>query len=230
MAKAVKNSPQDVLSLTKLAEGGSYRIFEATFRNGSQAIARLPYPCTIPQRFGVASEVATMDFLRLHGLPIPRVLDWDSTSANPLGCEYMIIERVHGRELDDIWTTMDMKERFEIVKSIVEVESTLFGFNFPASGSLFYKESLDPSIARVDLPSTMSSHDVSSFCIGPSTELLWWYNKRDSLDVSRGPCRLIEPLSTIHLLIRLLGIDSKDVLTAVGERELAWLRKYGRKR
>lgn len=60
---------------TKIAKGGSYHIFEATFRNGLKVIARLPDPSTILQKYGIASEVATMEFLRLQGVPIPKVFD-----------------------------------------------------------------------------------------------------------------------------------------------------------
>jgi hypothetical protein len=72
VAKSVGLSSTDIILFTKIAEGGSYRIFEVTFRDGFKVIARLPYPSTIPRRYGVASEVATMEFLRLYGVPFPR--------------------------------------------------------------------------------------------------------------------------------------------------------------
>jgi hypothetical protein len=94
VAKSVGLSYTDIILVTKIAEGGSYRIFEATFRDGLKVIARLPYPCTIPRKYGVANEVATMEFLRIHGIPIPKILDWSSSASNQLGSEYIIMERV----------------------------------------------------------------------------------------------------------------------------------------
>jgi hypothetical protein len=101
VAKSVGLSHTDIILVTKIAEGGLYRIFEATFRDGLKVIARLPYPCTIPRKYGVANEVATMEFLRIYGIPIPKVLDWSSSAFNQLGSEYIIMERVSGRELAD---------------------------------------------------------------------------------------------------------------------------------
>jgi len=71
IAKSVDKAIESILGFSKIAEGGSYRIFEAVFEDGLAVIARLPYPCTIPRTFGIASEVATMQFLRQHGIPIP---------------------------------------------------------------------------------------------------------------------------------------------------------------
>lgn len=188
IAKSVGLCSTDIILFTKIAEGGSYRIFEATFRDGLKVIARLPYPCTIPRKYGVASEVATMEFLRLHGVPIPKIFDWSSSQSNTVGSEYIIMERVQGRELADTWYTMTFKERMAVIENIVDVERILFGVQFPASGSLFFKDSLNAGVKSVDMPENSSLKDIGRFCIGPSTEYLWWYQKRDELPANRGPC------------------------------------------
>jgi hypothetical protein len=188
VAKSVGLSSTDIVLVTKIVEGGSYRIFEATFRDESKVIARLPYPCSIPRKYGIASEVATMEFLRIHGIPIPKILDWSSSASNPLGSEYIIMERVSGRELADTWDTMTFQERMAVVKKIVDIERLLFGIRFPASGSIFFKNSLDPDVERIDMPDDKSLKDVGAFCIGPSTEYLWWYQKRNELAANGGPC------------------------------------------
>jgi hypothetical protein len=188
VAKSVGLPSSDIVLFTKIAEGGSYRIFEATFRDGLKVIARLPYPSTIPREFGVASEVATMEFLRIHGIPIPKIFDWSSSASNQVGSEYIIMERVRGRELADTWYTMTFKERMAVIEKIVDVERILFGIRFPASGSLFFKDSLNAGVKTVDIPVHHSLKDVGRFCIGPSTEYLWWYQNRNELAANRGPC------------------------------------------
>lgn len=209
VSKSVGQPTTNIVSFTKIAEGGSYRIFEATFRDGLKVIARLPYRCTIPHTYGVASEVATMAFLRLHGIPVPKVLDWSSSSSNTIGSEYIIMERVPGKELEETWYTLSVKERMSMMGKIVAVEKKLFDLKFPAYGSIYYKESLGPEFSGIDMTSD-SSIDLSRFCIGPSTEYLWWYNQRKELPASKGPWRTPE-----------------EVLRAVGERELLWLKQYG---
>lgn len=189
VAQSVGLFSTDIILFTKIAEGGSYRIFEATFRNGLKVIARLPYPSTIPRKYGVASEVATMEFLRLHGVPIPKVFDWNSSTSNLVGSEYIVMERVQGKELAETWYTMTFKERMALIEELVNIERILFGIRFPASGSLFFKDSLNAAVGTVDMPENNSIKDIGRFCIGPSTEYLWWYQRRNELAVNRGPCK-----------------------------------------
>ncbi|KIK10886.1 hypothetical protein PISMIDRAFT_19996, partial [Pisolithus microcarpus 441] len=42
--QSVDRSPDDIVEFTKLAEGGSNRIFLITMRGGFQMVARIPYP------------------------------------------------------------------------------------------------------------------------------------------------------------------------------------------
>src|SRR6201999_1230535 len=69
-AQSVGRSPADVANLSKLAEGGFNRTFLVTLHDGFQMVARIPYPVTIPKYYAVASEVATLEFLRSSGLPV----------------------------------------------------------------------------------------------------------------------------------------------------------------
>ncbi|OJD22272.1 hypothetical protein ACJ73_06381 [Blastomyces percursus] len=213
VAKSVGQSTDNITCFTKVAEGGSYRIFEATFQDGLKVIARLPYPSTVPRVYGTASEVATMEFLRLHGVSIPKVFDWNSSTSNQVGCEYIIMEKVPGKELEHTWYTMTLQERMGVVEKIVDIEKILFAIQLPASGSLYFKSSLGANIKKVDMPPDFGLGERDKFCIGPSTELPWWYQKRDELPVNRGPWG-----------------NSADLLKAVGNRELIWLQKYGQRR
>lgn len=53
------------LSMVKIGEGGSNRAFRLVFDNGRTAIARLPmHDNAGPPFYSMASEVATMDFVR----------------------------------------------------------------------------------------------------------------------------------------------------------------------
>src|SRR5882757_9010875 len=93
----------DVISLGKFAEGGFNRIFQANCKNGRQVLARLPYPSTVPRHYTIASEMAAMEYLRLNQIPVPRVYGWSSTVSNAVGAEYIIMEKLEGTTLGDIW-------------------------------------------------------------------------------------------------------------------------------
>lgn len=53
------------VSIDKLAEGGYNKVFRLVMDNGCVAIARIPNPNAGPVQRVIASEVATMDFVRL---------------------------------------------------------------------------------------------------------------------------------------------------------------------
>jgi hypothetical protein len=51
------------------------KVYALKFENDAEVIARIPHPVAGPPRYVVASEVATMDYLRtVLNLPVPRVL------------------------------------------------------------------------------------------------------------------------------------------------------------
>lgn len=199
VAKSVGRSTDDITAFAKIAEGGAYRIFEATFQDRTNVVVRLPYPCTIPRAYGIASEVATMEYLRLHGVPIPKVFDWSSSTDNPVQSEYIIMEKVPGKELEHTWYTMTAKERMAVVGKVVDIERMLFAIPFPSSGSIYFKDSVGTQTTTTDLPLAVNLGKTDRFCIGPSTEFLWWYQSRDELAVNQGPCK--EPMFRISLAL-----------------------------
>ncbi|KAJ9314128.1 hypothetical protein DTO271D3_5605 [Paecilomyces variotii] len=101
IAVACGDISSDIAIFSKLSEGGFNRVFQATFKDGRCVIARLPYPSTVPEHYTVASEVATLDYLRLHGIRTPEVYGWCSTKTNPVGSEYIIMEKLGSTPLGD---------------------------------------------------------------------------------------------------------------------------------
>jgi hypothetical protein len=186
-ALAVQQKEDDVTGFEKLAEGGFNRSFKITMRNGFQFVARIPYPVTEPKFLVVASEVATIDFLRSHGIPVPKIFGYSAVADNSAGTEYIFMELVQGQNLGDIWYTLSEQERITLVTKLAQLESRLFALRCPASGSLYYYDDLPAQdLVPVMVPNPSSTR---RFCIGPDTSLGLWYGKRLNLSVERGPCK-----------------------------------------
>lgn len=151
-------------------------------KDGLEVIARLPYPIAFPNRLTVASEVATLGWVKLHGIPVPNVLDYSVAKENPVGVEYIIMDRAQGEELGDRWFSLPDLDRAKIIGRLSILEHRLFSIPLPASGSIFYQKDLDASIPFKDIPGT-------EFCVGPSVEQRWWHDRRDKLHIFRGPCQ-----------------------------------------
>src|SRR6266852_8860278 len=131
-AESVDRSPDDIVDLKKLAEGGFNRTFLITMRGGFQMVARIPYPVTIPKYFAVASEVATMELLRSSGLPIPKVYGYSPAPDNAAETEYIFMEFVQGTSLSDIWFDLGEGDIISISRQLAELESKMMSITFPA--------------------------------------------------------------------------------------------------
>ncbi|CAG8975464.1 hypothetical protein HYALB_00004780 [Hymenoscyphus albidus] len=209
-AAAIQKDVTKVHKFSKLTEGGFNRAFEITI-DGLSVIARLPYPSTYPKHLTVASEVATINLVRSYGVPAPRILGYSATNDNAVGSEYILMEKVVGRDLGDIWYDLSEKELLKVLSQVGKLESKLFSIPFPASGSIYHKSDLGADAKSAEL----SGGDLSpgKFCIGPDVAQKWWYGGRGELAVSPGPFT-----------------ESADVFTAGAVIELAWLKSQARPR
>ena len=225
-AQSVDRSPADVVNLSKLAEGGFNRSFLITLRDGFQMVARIPYPATVPKYYAVASEVATMDFLRSSGLPTPKIYGYSPEADNAAGTEYIFMEYVRGTKLSDAWLSLGEQEVISVLRQLTQLESKMMSLSFPAGGSLYYTQDLEKVARGLGVPL-----EDERFCVGPDTRLPLWYGRRSQLDVDRGPCT---SLFALYIYITPLNqpttIDesAEAALVAAARKELAFLAQFGK--
>jgi len=175
----------ECLTVTKLPEGLFNRAFLLSMNDGSEVIARLPTPATGvsgPAHFVTASEVATMEFVRNLGVPVPKVLSWSSNADNPVGAEYIIMEKAQGIQLQEVWDVMPPAQKCRFLAGLVNIEAKLLSTNIQAYGALYY----DGDIA--DAKYVCNENSLTKFCIGPSIHRLFWENKKAEMNIDRGPC------------------------------------------
>ena len=151
-------------------------------------VARIPYRATVPKRLAVASEVATLDILRRNGIPVPTVLGYSANHANPIGAEYILLEKLEGQPLSQVWFSMDNKARVKTMKQIVAAEKKFMHIAIPASGSLYYRRDLEQTQFGISLPGQSDVSAADQIVVGPTAQYAWWYQERESLEVDRGPC------------------------------------------
>ena len=72
-------------------------------------------------------------------IPVLNILAWSSPSPelNSVGTEYVLMERVNGRQLSDVWATLSKKQRFGLVENLIEIEKKLVNTRFTGHGSLY---------------------------------------------------------------------------------------------
>lgn len=185
-AGSINRSSTDIKTFRKIAEGGFNRVFEVTMRDNTQILARLPYPSTVPKRLAVASEVATLNLLRSNGIPVPEVLDYSPEPENAVGAEFIIMTKLPGKPIGDLWFEMSEEERVKLMLALVKLEAKLGAIDLPAYGSIYHPCDLPSDIHRVSLPQKNTNRQ---YCVGPDASLKWWFEERRLLDIGRGPCK-----------------------------------------
>lgn len=189
---------QRCVSIMKFAEGGFNRVFLLRMDDGFEVIAKIPYRITVPPRHLTASEVATMEFLRQHvNIPVPRVYTWSSDKSNPVGAEYIIMEKVNGVVLGDIWWSLSGKERLTVITQLVQCETKMFQSPLRSYGSLYFNGSLPQDMTHPLNGRDYGDAASSSWCIGPVANMAFWHDGRENLKVDHGPCkRLLSRIRT----------------------------------
>ncbi|KAH7400675.1 kinase-like domain-containing protein [Phaeosphaeria sp. MPI-PUGE-AT-0046c] len=171
VAASVGGPLSPIQAIEKL-EGGFSKALLMRKEDGREIIVKIPFPIAGPPKYTTASEVAVLHYLQKHtSIPVPRVLAWSSDSSNPVGAEYIVMEKAAGVQLFNTWGTMSDSDRFELVQQITELEGELASIRFPANGSLYLREQLANDESQVEL--SHEADPAQKFCIGPSCERQW---------------------------------------------------------
>ncbi|RAH45648.1 aminoglycoside phosphotransferase family protein [Aspergillus brunneoviolaceus CBS 621.78] len=176
------------VQMDKMPEGLFNKVFSLQMENGKEILARIPNPNAGHAHLVVASEVATLDFLRtVLKIPVPRVISWSSSpEVNPVGAEYILMERVEGQQLSDVWDDMSEAQRFGLAKSLVGIERKLVNAKFALHGSLYYRDTFPRGrgIAALEIA---DQEGPSKFVLGPTTQRSFWGDEERGLEMDKGP-------------------------------------------
>jgi len=103
-----------------LATGRSYFVFELVFpENAIACVARVSRELHQPAK--LLSEVETVQLIRHHTcIHVPEVYLCETDTNNLLGAQYMLVERMDGKQLSELWETMSLAERKSIMKQMAK--------------------------------------------------------------------------------------------------------------
>ena len=171
-----------------------------------QAIARIPCALAGAPFLTTASEVATLEFVRdVLGIRAPRVFAWSANAnANPVGAEYIIMEKISGVESRHRWTRIAKgPEVFPLLDGVFDLEHRFEYAPFSQIGSLYFKDDVDPDLQsrplfRSDaLPEDNAELNgkldaaKDKYRIGPIADRQWWRGERAQVIYDHGPCQFL---------------------------------------
>ncbi|OBT41089.1 hypothetical protein VE00_09345 [Pseudogymnoascus sp. WSF 3629] len=180
--------PSPITAVEKM-EGGFSKAFLMKRKNGTEVIAKLPCRNAGPPKLTTASEVAVLQYIKQNtDIPVPNVHSWSSDILNPVGAEYMVMEKAGGVPLFQRWDKMTQLSKLELIRGLTKLENQLASIRFPAYGSLYLRDSC-PDLDRYH---ALDAAEVSSgsYCVGPSCErayMLQAINGTIENNVDKGP-------------------------------------------
>lgn len=114
------------------------------------------------------------------------MLAWSShASENPVGAEYIIMEKAAGCSLALIWPRLNNEEKRDIVRAVVSFDVRALNHPLGGIGSLYYPKDI-PSGTK-HLPA-LGSRDCGRWVLGPTTDRRFFDDGRGELFLDRGPC------------------------------------------
>lgn len=171
-------------------EGGFSKALLITTEDGTEVIAKFPCPNAGRAIYSTASEAAVLQYVSSYTtIPVPKVLAWSADASNPIGAEYIIMEKAPGIQLFKVWDDITEADRLKLIKNLTHLERQLADIRFPAHGSLYFRHSLTKISEAIPLDSSLDP--TGSFCIGPACGPAWTDGISSAdvqPDIDIGPC------------------------------------------
>ncbi|KAI9808736.1 MAG: hypothetical protein M1825_003888 [Sarcosagium campestre] len=153
-------------------EGGFSKALLMTTENGVEVVAKIPYPNAGRPRYSTASEAAVLQYLRSHTtIPVPKILAWSADPSNPVGTEYIVMEKAPGIQLSKVYDDITQTGRLSLIKGLTQLEKQFSTIQFPAYGNLYFRHSISKESERHLLDSSLDP--TGSYCIGPACGPAW---------------------------------------------------------
>ncbi len=123
-------------------------------------------------------------------ISVPEVLAWNADSSNPVGAEYIIMEKAPGVQLFKVWNDITETDRLELIKRLTQLERQLTDIRFPAYGSLYFRHSISKASEQISRDSSEDPRGL--FCVGPACGPAWTECASPGdlqPDIDAGPCK-----------------------------------------
>ncbi len=139
----------------------------------------------VDPHFKTLSEVVTVKFLESKtSVPVPQIFASDSSGNNELKLEWILMKRVPGLPLAQVWGSLDWEAKVSCVTDVAIIMAQLFELKYNSIGNLFYEKDLyDLS----DRPSKGDAVEPDTVVISRIVSMIFFWGTHLAMNVSRGP-------------------------------------------
>lgn len=131
----------------------------------------------------------TRSVKKCTSIPVPGVYTWSSQKENPVGAEYIVMEKATGVPLFKKWNEMTRSDRTRVIDQVAEMEKELDDLEFPAYGNLFLRDGVPGGLKTYPLSSGLDPEGL--FCVGPACSRIWRNEDLPKVKVDTGPCECV---------------------------------------
>ena len=131
------------INISFLTEGGFNRVFtihtiNANTQKQFDYVFRIALP--VDPHYKTESEVATTEIVRhFTDIPVPIIYAYDSSTDNALGMEWILMEKIRGKKLDEAWTDMDYDSKLRLADITADWTAQLAKISSNKIGSIYMR-------------------------------------------------------------------------------------------
>lgn len=131
--------PSSTVQVTFLTQGAFNKIYDVKINN-EVFIMRVSLP--VDPYYKTMSEVSTMDWIsHMTNIPVPRVITYQSSQKNPIGFEWIIMTKMPGRPLKELWHSLSFSMKKSLVGEFAAYSSCLFQNKLRGIGNIYRTKS-----------------------------------------------------------------------------------------
>ncbi|KAK2810754.1 hypothetical protein FQN49_008517 [Arthroderma sp. PD_2] len=176
-------------SVSFFSQGAFNRLYHVQCdQNAAQTSYLMRVSLPVDPNFKTLSEVATLAWIQQHtSLPAPRVVAYDHSNANELGFEWILMEKMPGRPLANVWGSMAWAQKEKLAAKIAHYSAELFSRRLSRIGNPFFtKQCGTRDMTQVHL----QNDGPAEFVVDRIVSMQFFWDDHFSHDVPRGPYNL----------------------------------------
>ncbi|KAF8063573.1 kinase-like domain-containing protein [Lyophyllum atratum] len=192
------------ITATFLAQGAFNKLYTITVDYGSSNNKKdYVFRVTLPVEpfYKTASEVATLSYIKNHtSIPVPSVIAHSTTADNELGFEWILLEKVTGVDLRDVWPALPLPAKETMTKVVAGFVRQMWDLGgFDAVGNIYSRGALGEAEPAAKLD--------EEFVIGPVVNPFCFKGaRRLKVERNRGPYRTDQ-----EYLLALINMELADM-------------------
>ena len=150
----------DKLKVQFFAQGAFNKLYSISFpEHGTSYLVRVALPL-VPY-YRIESEAAMLSYLKENtSIPVSRVIAWESSAATDLGFEWILLEKIEGVALYDVWRGMPWDSKVRLVAALAPLLGQLRDHKFDEIGSLYFSGREEPTDLQYWSETALPTHEV----------------------------------------------------------------------